>query len=56
MRNHLISVTKTDKNMQPYIVLAGPTENLTINFTDPARRVHLGNEYYTVDASPVINW
>ena len=40
----------------PYIVLKGPTDNLSIGFTDPARRIHVGGEMWTADASPLINW
>ena len=39
-----------------YMVLKGPTDNLSIEFMDPARRFDLGNGMYGTDASPLINW
>ena len=39
-----------------FIVLAGPTYNLSIGLMDPARRVSIGNDLYTAEASPLVNW
>ena len=40
----------------PYIVLKGPTYNLDIGFTDPARSIEIKKGMYLTDASPLVNW
>ena len=54
MHNYFVSQPKPIR--VPFMVLAGPTYNLSIGLTDPARRTHIGNEMYITDVSPLINW
>ena len=42
--------------IKPYIVLKGPTSNLSIGLIDPARRINIGNDMYFADVSPLTNW
>jgi len=53
---NLILETMPNLKVRPYIVLAGPTDNLSIGFMDPARRIHLGDNMYIADMSPITNW
>lgn len=45
-----------DGKVRPYTVLKGPTSNLSIGFTDPARKVELDEGVYITDVSPLTNW
>ncbi len=42
--------------VRPYIVLVGPTINLSIGIMDPARRRDIGNHMYFADATRPIKW
>lgn len=45
-----------DANVKPYVVLKGPTENLTIGLTDWANKVDIGNDMYITVSTEPINW
>ena len=45
---------KTD--VPPYFILKGPTINLSIGFTDPARRIEISKGVFLTDASPLDIW
>ncbi len=40
----------------PFVVLKGPTVNLSIGLTDPARSVEIKEGMYYTEASPLTNW
>ncbi|MBO4707066.1 MAG: hypothetical protein J5594_00705 [Elusimicrobiaceae bacterium] len=40
----------------PYMILRGPTPNLSIGFTDPARSIEMEEGRYYVTTSPLTNW
>ncbi len=40
----------------PFLVLEGPTHNLSIGLMDPARRVNVEGNLFITDASPLTKW
>ncbi len=40
----------------PCFVLKGPTDNLSIGFMDPARRIEISEGVFATDVSPLENW
>ena len=42
--------------LAPYMVLKGPTDNLSIGFTDPARSIEIEKDTYYVATSPLTKW
>lgn len=53
---HAYLESHSKKIKSPFMVLKGPTYNLSIGLMDPARRIEIGNGMYTTDSSPLINW
>ena len=47
---------KPEAKVNPYIVLKGPTENLTIGLTDWANKIDIGNDMYITLPTEPINW
>lgn len=54
-RNSILK-QKPDAKIKPFIVLKGPTENLTIGLTDWANKIDIGNDMYITVSSEPINW
>ena len=48
--------TEEQGNIKPYKVLKGPTQNLSIGFTDPARRIEIAPGVFMTDVSPLEDW
>ncbi len=47
---------QSEKEIKPYIVLKGPSKNLSIGLMDPERRIDVGGGMYITDVSPLTNW
>lgn len=53
---NLILMQQQNAAVKPYIVLKGPTHNLSIGLTDPARSISIGEGMFLTDVTPLTNW